>query len=153
MENYTHLILMKSRRQVAYTAVFKALYTFYKSKGKRPKYQCLEDEVSTSVNELFADPELNVEVQLVPPNQYRVNITERVIRHTKNSIITMIAEVDDNLHTRVRFERVLSQAEIAINHLIACSQIPSITAWEDMHNSKYDFQAHPICIYRMRATA
>ena len=77
MGHYTHLILMKSRTQGAYTAAFTVLYRFYKSKGKRPKYQCLDNEVSTSVNELFADPELDVEVQCIPPNQYRANIAER----------------------------------------------------------------------------
>ena len=58
MEHYTQLILMISRTQDAYTAAFTALYSFYKSKGKRLKYQCLDNEVSTSVNELFADPKL-----------------------------------------------------------------------------------------------
>ena len=151
MEHYTHLILMKSRTQGAYTAAFTALYSFYKSKGKRPKYQCLDNEVSTSVNELFADPDIDVEVQFVPPSQHRANIAERAIRHAKNTIIAMVAAVDENLDPRVRFERVLPQAEIVINHLKACTRIPSITAWEGMHNSKYDFQAHPICIYGMRA--
>jgi hypothetical protein len=148
MEHYTHLILMKSRTQGAYTAAFTALYSFYKSKGKRPKYQCLDNEVSTSVN---ADPEIDVEVQFVPPNQHRANIAERAIRHAKNTIIAMIATVHENLDPRVRFERVLPLAKIVINHLKACTQIPSTTAWEGMHNSKYDFQTHPICIYGMRA--
>jgi len=40
IENYTHPILVKSRTQGAYTAAFTVLYSFYKSKGKRPKYQC-----------------------------------------------------------------------------------------------------------------
>ena len=70
---------MKSRTQGAYTAEFTALYSFYKSKRKHPKYQCLDNEVSTSVNKLFADPEIDVEVQFVPPNQHRANIAERAI--------------------------------------------------------------------------
>jgi hypothetical protein len=135
---------MKSRTQGAFTAAFTELYNFYKSKGKRPKYQCLDNEVSTSVNEVFADPEIDVQVQFVPPSQHRANIAERAIRHAKNTIIAMIAAVDENLDPRVRFERVLPQAKIVINHLKACTRIPSITAWEGMHNSKYDFQAHPI---------
>jgi len=87
-------------------------------------------------------------VQFVPPNQHRANIAERAIRRTKN---TIIAAVDENLDPRVRFERVLPQAEIVINHQKACLRILSITAWEGMQNSKCDFQAHPICIYNMRA--
>ena len=88
---------MKSRTQGAYTAAFAALYSFYNSKEKRPKYQYLNNEVSTSVNELFADPEIDVEVQFVPPSQHRANIAKRAIRHAKNTIIAMIAAVDENL--------------------------------------------------------
>ena len=56
----------------------------------------------------------------------------------------MVSAVEEDLDPRIRFE-------IVINHLKPCSRIPSITAWEGMHNSKYDFQAHPISIYGMRA--
>ena len=59
---------MKSSTQGAYTAALTALYNFLKSKGKHPKYQCLENKVSTSVNKLFADVEIDAEVQFVPPN-------------------------------------------------------------------------------------
>jgi len=140
MEHYTHLILMKSMTQGAYTATFTALYSFYKSKSKRPKYQRLDNDVSTSVNELCADPELDVVMQFVHPNQHRANIFERAIRHAKNTIIAIIATFDENLDPRVRFERIFPQAEIVINHLKACSRIPSFTAWGGMHNYKYDFQ-------------
>ena len=58
---------------------------------------------------------------------------------------------NENLDPRERFERVLPQAKIVIEHLKTCSQIPSITAWKGMHNSKYDFQSHPIWIVDMRA--
>ena len=53
-------------------------------------------KVSTSVNELFADPEIDVKVQFVPPSQHQTNIAERAIRHAKNIIIAMIAAVDEN---------------------------------------------------------
>jgi len=149
MENYVHFVLMKSRTHGAYEAAFTSLYTFYKSKGKRPKYQCLDNEVSTQVTELFKD--LTVEVQFVPPSMHRANVAERAIRHAKNTVIAMVSAVEEDMDPRIRFERVITQAEIAINHLKPCSRIPSITAWEGMHNSKYDFQAHPISIYGMRA--
>ena len=59
--------------------------------------------VSTSVSEVFIDPELNVEVQFMPPNLYRANIAERAIRHAKNTITSIIAAVDENLDPRIRF--------------------------------------------------
>jgi len=69
----------------------------------------------------------DVEVQFLPANQHRANIAERAIRHAKNKIIA-IAAVDETLDQRLRFERVLPQTDIVINHLKAYSRIPSITA-------------------------
>jgi hypothetical protein len=140
---------MKSKSGLAYEAAFTDLIAFYKSKGKLPKFQCLDNEVSEIVTELFKDND--IKLQFVPPNMHRANVAERAIRHTKNTIIAMVSAVEPDLDPRVRFEKVITQAEIIINHLKPCSRIPSISAWEGMHNSKYDFQAHPISVYGMRA--
>ena len=88
-------------------------------------------------------------MQFVPPNQHHAYIAERAIQNAKNTIIAMIATLNKNLDLHVRFERVLSQAKIVINHLKACSRVPSITAC--IQNFKYDSQAHLICIDDMRA--
>ena len=138
MENYTHLILMKSRTQDAYATTFTVSYTSYRINGKCPQYQCFINEVSNTLNELFTESECNVEVQVVLPNLHRANTAKCTIDTQK---------IQSCPYLRSRKKHVLPRVEIVINYQQACLRIPSITAGKAIYNFKYDFQAHSICIY------
>jgi len=149
LDNYVKPMLQRTKTKEAYTQQFKELYTFYASKGKKPKFQCLDNETSTMLLQFIANE--NIQIQLVPPHQHRANIAERIIRQAKNTIIAMVSALPTDFPTRSKFEKCITQAEIILNVTRPCSRIPSITAYEGMHGTKYDFLAHPLSVYGMKA--
>ena len=102
----------------------------------------LDNEDSTKLKHFFRD-EAKVEVQYVPPNTHRRNRAERAIRDWKAHFISGLANVDKDFLMYLWCE-LIQQAELTINHLRPYLLDPSISTYEGIFGTKFDFLAHPI---------
>ena len=117
------------------------MMAFYKAHGCQPKFQRLDNETSGELERYLI--EQKVSIQYVPPHTHRANKAERAIRDVKNHMISMLCAVHESFPLAL-WDEMIPQAEITLNHLRCYTPDPSISAYEGIHQHKYDFKAHPI---------
>jgi hypothetical protein len=139
---YIHAEPLKSRQGADLLSAYRNTYSFFKRLGHNPKFQMLDNEDSIKLQTFFRD-EAQVEVQYVPPNTHRRNRAERAIRDWKAHFISGLDSVDKDFLMYLWCE-LLEQAELTINHLRGYHLDPSISAYEGIYSTKFDFIAHPI---------
>ena len=139
---YIHAEPLKSRQQADLLSAYRDTYSFFKRLGHSPQFQMLDNEDSTKLKHFFRD-EAKVEVQYVPPNTHRRNRAERAIRDWKAHFISGLANVDKDFLMYLWCE-LLQQAELTLNHLRPYLLDPSLSAYEGIFGTKFDFLAHPI---------
>jgi hypothetical protein len=136
MNGNVHLELMANRQKKEYLRVYQSTYDFYKSKGKTPTTQRLDNNETS-----FALLQLEqVEVQYAPPGIHRQNPSERAIRHAKNALIAMCVTTDPAFPADILFEDAIPQAEIAIKLVRPWHPGRSKNAWTGMH-TRYPYLA------------
>ena len=148
MRGYVHLQLIRDRTKAEYTRAYRDMYAFYRSHGKCPTTQRLDNETSDELEGFLR--EAQVQIQYVPPGIHRQNPAESVLRHAKNCIFAMCSTADANFPSGLLFQEAVPQTEIVMNQLRPWHSDPTINAWTGMHNAPYDHLAHPISIYGMR---
>jgi hypothetical protein len=139
---YVHAEPLRSRQQSDLVGAYRATYKFFKRLGHTPQVQMLDNEDSTKLQQFFRD-EVHVEAQYVPPSTHRRNRAERAIRDWKSHFISGLDNVDKDFLMYLWCE-LLEQAELTLNHLRPYHIDPSLSAYEGIFGTKFDFLAHPI---------
>jgi len=139
---YIHCEPLKSRQSTDLLSAYRNTYLFFKRHGHSPQFQMLDNEDSTKLQQFFRD-EVHVEAQYVPPSTHRRNRAERAIRDWKSHFISGLDNVDKDFLMYLWCE-LLEQAELTINHLRPYLLDSSISAYEGIFGTKFDFLAHPI---------
>lgn len=146
-KNYLYAVAIKNRTSQEYQSAFEEAYEHF-FKNKHPTHQPiahrLDNEISFEIKEFITSKGLAV--QLVPPNSHRALRAERGIQTYKNHLISTLCTADTNFHLSL-WDKSLHQVNIIINLLRPYLSDPSISAYEGLHKTTYDFNAHPIGIF------
>jgi hypothetical protein len=115
LNGYANLEFLKERKASEYLHAHNSVYAFYKSHGKLPTMQRLDNETSGLLKVFLM--EVKTKIEYVAPGIHRQNPSERAIRHAKNCIIAMCITADPHYPANMLFYSVVEQAEIMINQL------------------------------------
>ena len=141
-KNYAHIEPQRSKSAADHVASYNAALRFFKDKGNvRITVQRLDNETSSELD-TFLRSHVDI-IEYVPPDHHRANKAERTIRAVKNHIIASLCPADPAFPLNL-FDAVLPQIELTLNLLRPFGPNPSISAYEGLHRTTYDFLQHPL---------
>jgi len=132
----------RSRRDVhritAYNNIMKRIH----DNQHHVDLQLLDNEASTAYKNTIKT-KWNTTYQLVPPYSHRRNAAERAIRTFKAHFLVILAGVDRS-YPRQYWDLLLPQAELTLNLLRQSNLYPNISAHQQLYNSPFSYNAHPL---------
>ena len=139
---YIHVELIKDRTAPEYLRAYAATLEFFQTRGNvRISLQRLDNETSGALDSFLRSKVDSV--QYVPAHSHRANKAERAIRTFKNHFIASLCTTDATFPLNV-WDELIPQCELTLNHLQPFALDPSVSAYEGLHRSPFDFQSHPI---------
>ena len=138
--NYIAMEPMKARTTTEMIRVYTILIERLKSKGIRPARQMLDNEAPREYLETIEG--YDIEWELTPANNHRMNIAERAIQTAKGHIIANMLGVDENFPMQ-EWHRLLPQIELTLNMLRASHVRPTISAHTYVHGI-HDYKKMPL---------
>jgi hypothetical protein len=121
----------------AFKQVFKTLTTH----GYKPTFNVTDNQAAEPIKDFMQQQ--NGTVQFVEPNNHRVNAAERAIQTFKNHFISGLCTTDKDFPFQL-WNHLTEQAVITCNILRRSRINPDISAYEQLHGHKYDWNAHPL---------
>ena len=140
-KNYIHAVTMPDRTGISYRKAYKEIFTFFKVHDAHVNMVVLDNETSDLVENYFES--VNVQFQYVPPNDHRSNRAERAIQSFKNHMISSLSTVSTHFPMK-KWPMLLEQVLLTLNHLRPSSADDSISAYEGLHKSKFDFNRYQL---------
>jgi hypothetical protein len=138
--NYIDAEPMKNKSAGSMVKTYTELWTRLTAKGVvRPKTHLLEKEVSA---ELKAEIAKNCTIQLVPPDNHRRNLAERIIQTFKNHFETILARVDDSFPMQL-WDKLLPQTVLTLNLLRQSNVAPTVSAYQYVHGN-FEYNKMPL---------
>jgi hypothetical protein len=133
--NYINAEPMKMKLEGAMIKAYIALWIRLTASGTvKPTMHILDNE---AFEEFKRKIRKNCTIQLVPPDNHRQNIAERVIQNFKNHFKVILAGVDDTFPMQL-WDRLLPQTILALNLLRQSNVVPTISAHQYVH-SNFDY--------------
>lgn len=133
-------VAMPNRSGKSLSKAYKEIHALLTSRGFRPKYQLLDNEISSTFKDFLK--EVGVEYQLTPAGSHRRNRAERAIRTWKNHFIAILCSTDEAFPLKL-WDRLLEQAQITLNLLRASRVNPKLSAQAQLHGP-FDFNRTPM---------
>ena len=140
-KNYIHAVTMPDRSGTSYRKAYKEIYTYFKAHDAQVNMIILVYETSDLVENYFES--VNVQFQYVPPNDHRSNRAERAIQSFKNHMISSLSTISTQFPMK-KWPLLLEQVLLTLNHLRPSSADDSISAYEGLHKSKFDFNRYQL---------
>lgn len=138
--NSIHAIPMATRKATEILHCFKIVYNTLVKAGLRPKLHKLDNECAAILHEYMDSVQL--EHQLVPPGQHRVNAAERAIRTLKNHLIAGFCTIDPIFPMHL-WDRLVPQALLTLNLLRGSRINPKLSAYAQVFG-QYSYNRNPI---------
>jgi hypothetical protein len=132
---------MKNREASSSVKAHQILRDFFSSHGSSPTIVRIDNESSNLVKQFLQQH--NLQIQFVPPHNHRANKAERTIRDFKNHFIGTFASTHSNFPMSLSDE-LLPQVELTINLLRPFGPDHSISAYQGIYKTKFNFSEHPI---------
>jgi hypothetical protein len=132
---------MASKLSSTYVQAFSKILTFFESHNATITYQRLDNETTAQLEKFIKDK--HITIQYVPPHTYRANKAERAIRSAKNHIISSFATTHPDFPLDL-WDELLEQTDMTLNIMRPYTLDPSKSAYHGLHQTNYDFLAHPI---------
>lgn len=139
---FIHTEPLPDRSEQSLITAYAATFAYYRRFGHLPKYQRMDNETSTKLNDYLRN-DAHVCIQFVPPNNKRTNKAERYIRAWKNHFISGLQTADPRFPLQC-WDFILPQADDTYALLHEWKLNPLLSAYEGFHGHKYDFNARPI---------
>lgn len=139
--NYIIGFPMKDRSQEEHIIAYEKTLDYFKGCKVDIKYAIMDNECSKEVKIFFDDHD--IELQLVPPSTHRANEAEKAVRRFKNQFISTFSTCAPDFPMNL-WNLALPQIFLCLNILSPYSLNSNISAYEGIHSTKYDFEAHPI---------
>jgi hypothetical protein len=94
--------------------LYKEVYEYLESKGFKPRFNVSDNKCSKTIKRYIR--EQNATIQLVEPDNHRVNAAERAIQTFKNHFIAGLATVDKNFPLQL-WDELIPQCQDTLNML------------------------------------
>jgi hypothetical protein len=133
-------VAMPNRSGKSLRKAYMEIHALLTSRGFRPKYQTLDNEISNSFKAFLK--EVGVEYQLTPAGSHRRNRAERSIRTWKNHFIAILCSTDEAFPLKI-WDRLLEQTNITLNLLRQSRVNPKLSAQAQLHGP-FDFNRTPM---------
>lgn len=139
--NYIFAVPINSTSNSDIIAAFKHVFKTLADKGYKPTFNVTDNQAAEPIKAFMQ--EQHGTVQFVEPNNHRVNAAERAIQTFKNHFISGLCTTDKAFPFQL-WNHLTEQANITCNILRRSRINPDISAYEQLHGSKYDWNAHPL---------
>ena len=140
-KNYIYAVTMPDRSATSYRTAYQKIFTYFKIHDADVNLIILDNETSALVEQYFES--VNVMFQYVPPNDHRSNRAERAIQSFKNHMISSLSTVSTQFPMK-KWPMLMDQVLLTLNHLRPWSADHSISAYEGLHKSKFDFNKYQL---------
>jgi hypothetical protein len=138
--NYIDAEPMKNRTEGSIIKAYPTLWTRLTASGTmKPRTHLLDNEASTAFK---AEIRKNRTLQLVPPDNHRRNLAERVIQTFKSHFKAVLAGVVDNFPMNL-WDRLLPQTVLTLNLLRQSNIAPTVSAYQYV-NRAFDYNKMPL---------
>ncbi|KAL7529888.1 hypothetical protein ACHAWF_004298, partial [Thalassiosira exigua] len=131
---------MKSREASDHVEAMTSTYEYFKQRGFKPKLNILDNECSKLLQEYIESE--RVRIQMVEPDNHRVNAAERLIQTVKNHFVAGLSCVNKHFPLQL-WDELLKQAEITLNLLRTSRYDPKKSAYEVL-NGPFDYNRTPL---------
>ncbi|KAL7527155.1 hypothetical protein ACHAWF_008701, partial [Thalassiosira exigua] len=131
---------MKSREATEQVEAMQDIYEYLTKRGYKPRLNVMDNECSKTLRDYIEGEK--VKIQLVEPDNHRVNAAERAIQTFKNHFIAGLSCVDQHFPLQL-WDEILKQAEITLNLLRTSRQDPSKSAYEELEGP-FDYNRTPL---------
>jgi len=138
---------MPSRTDASMVTAFREVITILKTGGCCPALNVMDNEFSAAVEKYIRSEQINI--QLVPPHNHRVNATERAIATFKEHFIAALTTVDMHCPLQL-WDAFLPQVELTLNMLRFSRRNPKKSANQEVYGS-FDFNKTPLAPLGTRA--
>jgi hypothetical protein len=139
--NYIFAIPIVSTTDSDILDAFKQVHQMLTEKGYKPIFNVTDNQAAAPIKAFMRQQ--NGTVQLVEPNNHRVNAAERAIQTFKNHFISGLCTTDPDFPFQL-WNHLTQQAVITCNILRRSRINPDISAFEQLHGEKFDWNAHPM---------
>ena len=130
---------MQNRSAESMQKAFQDIITHLDNKGCKPRLNVMDNECSKIVEQYVTSQ--NIDIQLVPPANHRVNAAERAIATFKEHFIAALATIDINCPLQL-WDQFLAQVQDSLNMLRTSRRNPTISAYEDLEGP-FDYNKTP----------
>ena len=132
---------MPNRTGPSLLKAYKEVHRILTSRGFKPKYQRLDNEVSKVFKDFLYS--VNVDFQLTPAGSHRRNTAERAIRTFKNHFISILCSTDSAFPLKL-WDQLLDQALITLNLFLRNSRVyPALSTQAQLYGA-FDFNRTPL---------
>ena len=139
--NYIFAIPIASTSNEHIIAAYKEVFHTLTDNGYKPTFSITDNQASAPIRAFLQQQ--NCRLQFVEPNNHRVNAAERAIQTFKNHFISGLCSTDKDFPFQL-WNHMATQAVITCNILRRSRLNPDISAYEQLHGRKYDWNAHPL---------
>jgi hypothetical protein len=138
---------MPSCTYASMVTAFTQVITTLKTGGYHPALNVMDNECSAVFEKYIRSEQINI--QLVPPHNHRVNAAERAIATFKEHFIAALATVDMHCPLQL-WDEILLQVELTLNMLCFSRWNPNTSANQEVYGS-FDFNKTPLAPLKTRA--
>jgi hypothetical protein len=131
---------MPSHTDASMVTAFTEVITTLKTGGYCPALNVMDNECSAAVEKYIRSEQINI--QLVPPHNHRVNAAERAIATFKYHFIAALATVDMHCPLQL-WDEFLLQVELTLHMLRFSQWNPNRSANQEVYGS-FDFNKTPL---------
>lgn len=142
-KNYTHVELLSDRTAQEYVRAWTATVKFFSHRGHSISKVRIDNETSDDLKTSLTSQDISVET--VPANDHRRNLAENVIRHWKNHFIAVLATAHPSFPLE-QWDLLVPHSEVTFNTLRPFGPNRSLSAYEGIHGSPFDFDRFPLGI-------
>jgi len=139
--NYIFAIPIPSTTNDAIITAFEQVYNDLTTRGYRPLFNVTDNQASTPIANFLRHK--GCSLQIVEPNNHRINAAERAIQTFKNHFISGLCITDRDFPFQL-WSHLTTQATITCNLLRRSRLNPNISAYHQLHGHPYDWNAHPL---------
>jgi hypothetical protein len=131
---------MPSCTDASMVTSFSKVITILKAGGYQPALNVMNNECSAAVKKYIKSE--NINIQLVPPHNHRVNAAEPAIPTFKEHFIAALATMDTHCPLQL-WDEFLPQVELTLNMLRFSQKNPNKSANQEVYGS-FDFNKTPL---------
>ncbi len=139
--NYIFALPITSTTDRDILEAFTTVHQQLTAKGYTPVFNVTDNQAAAPIKAYMQQH--NGTVQLVEPNNHRVNAAERAIQTFKNHFISGLCTTDPKFPFQL-WNHLTHQATITCNILRRSRINPDVSAYEQLHGAKFDWNAHPM---------